>query len=161
MTTTQSETLADPLASEIIDAHNRAANLVENARDRIKDAIDSTFACAALVDAARAEWGTGFKSRWRDEVGLPDAEASRYLSIHHAASRRIDKRQLFLIGIIDPADDEPEHHQRTPDPFAWCRWVPKVREALGDEQIARMSQDQREVARKTLEPLVELYEKLA
>ena len=150
----------DALASEIQRAHNEAQIEVGQARDKVEQAIDASIRCAALVDAARSEWGGSFDEVWRDKVGLSPLEAKRYISLHSTALRCLDKRQLLLTGIIEQHEQEQQHEQRPADPFAWCKWIPRVRDALTDEEIGRMTDDQRAVAKVTLKPLVERYEKL-
>ena len=150
-----------PLAAEIIDAHDLSQSLVQDAREHIDKAVDESLRCAALVDAAKGQWGSAFKHRWREEVRLDPDQARRYLTLHKAKGRRIDKAQLLLLGIVEKPEDEQQHERRTPDPFAWAKHVAKARQTLTPDQIGRMNSDQREVARNTLKPIVELYNSLA
>ena len=148
------------LAEEINAQHEAASGLVEGAKLAIEDATAASLRCAALVDVARSEWGRRFPDIWRDLVGLSPLEAKRYISLHSTAQRCLDKRQLLLAGIIEPGERDDQEAQPPPDPFAWCRWVPRIVDALPDEVIARMTYDQRAVACKTLEPAHKLWLKL-
>ena len=148
------------LADEIRAAHERASGQVNGAKVAIEDAINASLNCAALVETARAEWGGMFPDLWRELVGLSPLDAKRYISLHSTAQRCLDKRQLILTGIIEQPE-QGEQEQRPPaDPFAWCRWVPKIKDSFTKEQVERMTSDQKAVARRTLAPLVEIYEEL-
>lgn len=154
--TTQQKNLADLIAEK----HAAAGGKVDGARVAIEDAIQASLQCAALVETARSEWGRKFPDIWRDVVGLSPLDAKRYISLHSTAKRCLDKRQLLLCGIIEQGEQGEQQERPPADPFAWCRWVPKIKDSFSSEKIGRMSYDQRAVARKTLEPLVEIYNAL-
>jgi hypothetical protein len=160
MMTMNETTVISPLAAEILDLHRGAVAKVESAKGGISEAIEASRHCAALVDTARAEWGSQFKAIWRDQIQLPDETASRYLTLHKNSGRRIDKAQLLLLGIVEGSDDPPAHYARPTDPFAWSKHVAKIREGLNADSIEAMTPEQIEVTRATLKPLVELYQKL-
>ena len=113
-----------------------------------------------MVDAARSEWGGKFPDIWRELVGLTPLDARLYISLHSTAHRCPDKRQLVLAGIIEQPEQEDQESRPPADPFAWCRWVPRIVEAMPDEVIERMTFDQKAVAAKTLEPAHKLWLKL-
>ena len=148
------------LAEEIKTTHAAASGLVDGAKQAIEDAITASLRCAAMVDAARSEWGGKFPDIWRELVGLAPLDARRYISLHSTAQRCLDKRQLVLAGIIEQPEQEDQESRPPADPFAWCRWVPRIVEAMPDEVIERMTFDQKAVAAKTLEPAHKLWLKL-
>jgi hypothetical protein len=150
---------AKALADEILEAHANASTRVTKAKDDIARAVMASVGCAALVAAARDEWGREFPDTWRKLVGLPDDEARRYLQLNRTA-HRIDKRQLLLLGIIDPPEDQPEPQQREPDPFAFCRLVPRITSSLTPELIRNMDDVQRAAVKRTLAPIVEIYNQI-
>jgi len=148
------------VAKEIVTAHELACALVKRGKEAIGDAIDAAMKCAALVEAARCKYKSRFPDIWRELIGLSPMEQKRYISLHAMRDRPMDKRQLCLSGIVDTPEQEEQTQRPPPDPFAWCRWVPKIVEALPDEAIERMTYDQRAVACKTLEPAHNLWLKL-
>lgn len=154
--------LTTTLADDILAAHHAAEEKVAAAKDNVEDAIRAKVECAAIVEAARSEMGNAaFWDFWREKVKLAKEEAQRYIGLHHAAKHRlIDKAQLRLIGIIDSPDQQEPQQRRTPDPFAWCKLVPKIRTQIDDDWLQHADPVQRATAKKTLEPLVELYNRL-
>ena len=152
------------LAGEIIDRHKDAQDAVHLACGNIDKAKLASVNCAILVETAKAKHGRGFKRWWGDEVGLPDSEAGKYLTIYKYKDRNIDKAQMHLIGFVEPLEHGERDHVRSKEPFAWTRYVSSARDALNSIDFKTLTNDQRQASRLTVvtlrDELTELIDRL-
>ena len=152
------------LAGEIIDRHLDAQEAVELACWNIDKAKDAAVNCAILVETAKAKHGRGFKRWWSNEVGLPEGEAGKYLTIYKYKDRNIDKAQMHLIGFVEPLEHGERDHVRSKEPFAWTRYVSSARDALNSIDFKTLTNDQRQASRLTVvtlrDELTELIDRL-
>ena len=152
------------LAGEIIDRHLDAQEAVLLACGNIDKAKLAAVNCAILVETAKAKHGRGFKRWWSNEVGLPDGEAGKYLTIYKYKDRNIDKAQMHLIGFVEPAEHGERDHVRSKEPFACSRYISRARDALSSMDFQTLTNDQRQVLRLTVvkltDELTELIDRL-
>ena len=152
------------LAGEIIDRHKDAQDAVELACWNIDKAKVAAVNCAILVETAKAKHGRGFKRWWSSEVGLPEGEAGKYLTIYKYKDRNIDKAQMHLIGFVEPLEHGERDHVRSKEPFACSRYISRARDALSSMDFQTLTNDQRQVLRLTVvkltDELTELIDRL-
>jgi len=154
--------LSDELADQIRDRHEQANRKGAATLDSIKEAISDRVGVAYLVESAKAKHRGNFREWWR-ENGLPIEWAARYLKLSKTAKRAAiaDKDQLRLIGLLPSATD---HHEgqasRAVNPLEWVKWAGKLSTTLTSDRVKQMDSVQRQVALRTLEPVMALYKAL-
>jgi len=148
------------LTMSVQAAYSNAKDKVADARRGIDEAVDAIAACGALLESAKSTMPGRFHEWLTVQAQIHPEDAKKILSVYHDRDRQVNKRTLQQAGILELANDTEPQKARTQDPFAWCRWVAKVKKALPDDMVDLMNAEQREVARETLRPMVELYNKL-
>lgn len=152
-----------PLAAEILDHHEEVQKSAEEARQKVERTLDKARACGALVDAARAQWGSRFAERWRVEVGLPEEDRRRYLTLFKARERPLNKDQLLLSGILPPQECSG-HEARADDEGAWRKSLGKSGDILEkwftSERIESMDPINKGAARMRLSKFISQLETL-
>lgn len=159
MNTTETTPIS-PLAAEIIDRHKAAQEAVQEAKGRIDGALQASIECAEFVETAKAEWKGSFSRRWRDEVGLDVDVAKKYRTLHASKGRKVDKAQLLLLGVVERPTEQKEQFKRPKDPFGWAKYVAKAREEIDEDEIAKLTPEQKAVARDTVKPLLNQMQKI-
>jgi len=136
-------------------AYNEAKSKVEAARQGNEDAIDAISACGALLESAKSSMRGRFTEWLTMQAQIHPDEAKKIMSVYHDRERQINKRTLQNAGILELATNLPPHKERPHNPFGWCRWVPKITAAISKDEVDRMNESQRAVARSTMRPLVD------
>jgi hypothetical protein len=160
---------ADVMAGEVARLHE----LAEQRQGSVLNEAQSLFAirrqCASIVEAAHANMGGARFLGWWNSHGLPVGWASRYLRISRTSDRKAiaDKGQLRLMGVI-PDVEIGEHEEfyrqscrSTSNPLGWMNPFVKFKARFTDEVIDSFDDVQREIARREIEPLVKIYNKLS
>ena len=162
------ETTAQAMADEIHRLHELAELAQCSAVHGLSSLVSFRRQCASIVEAAHASMGGARFMAWWNDQGLPIGWGGRYLTIARTNERNAigDKNQLKLMGFmpsVEIGDHEDDYRQssRCPtNPLSWMSPFVKFKARFTDELISGFDEVQREIARREIKPLVELYNKL-
>lgn len=154
------------LASEIRRRFDGLQERVQEIRDDVVTACSEFITIGQIARIAYDRFkgptrGADFK-RWWDDQRLPVGQSEKLLRadrINFAReSPRIDKDQLRCVGILDGPEDHNEgQSRREQDDLAWIKLAGRIRTLVTPEQVQRMGEAERKVAKDQLKPLYELY----
>lgn len=164
MQDTDTETqVIDPLAASIMDAHQVANDIAQDARGAVERTIAARVHAAALVDAATARHGSGLKEWWLSNLPALDWAIQRqYMTIHRTRDRPApDKRQLQLVGILDASTRTEQHTAHAENPLAWFSLVARLNTAMLDADAASIPNGARMAMRRPLAQLRDTIDKFA
>ncbi len=157
------------MAQEVMRLHD----LAERQQGSVLNEAQGLFAirrqCASIVEAAHANMGGARFLAWWNDHNLPVGWGERYLRISRTSDRKAiaDKGQLRLMGVI-PDVEIGEHEEAyrqscraSTNPLGWMSPFVKFKARFTNEVIESFDEVQCEIARREIEPLVQLYNKLA
>ena len=158
------------LAEEIDRTHRQAQNLANEAKDHAQAAIEAGVECGNYIrDAKRVHRGK-YIAWIRDNV--PDVtqdQVKAYLTLAKMWDERechaIDGHQMHLLGIVPTATRTPgTETAHKVDASKWVTYIGKIKAQLDTVSEARpideWTEEERDVTRAHLEPIVDFYRKL-
>jgi hypothetical protein len=159
------KTYDEDIKQAIFHQHNKALKSAEKASGSITEAVTDRRATGALIDKAKQSHPQDIRKFLMD--GMSPMEISNSLSAHRTGLIRpdaLDKAQLVFSGILKHQaieyNKEPIKKPRPTMFRAITKAVNLVKTAAKDHDCAHWTEDEREVTKRALLPLVELYKEL-
>jgi hypothetical protein len=160
--------LTTALAAQIQSAHNNAQQAAGSAQQRINEAIGHAAECGLLLMEAEGMTRGQFLAWMRDNVpSIAPDQIKRYVSVAkaHQSGVALNHRQLLLAGIVEAR--EIEWQARNGNDNKAGRWVRATstiyswwRDETKTRPVSQWSAEERDAARITLKPVVEIYQEL-
>ena len=159
------KTYDEDIRQAIFHQHNKALAATSNASEGIDEAFAEHRTTGALIDKAKQSHPQDLFKFLQD--GMSPLEIKSALSMHRIGKIRPDARdkaQLVFSGILkhEALEYNQEHVTKSkPTMFrAITKAVNLVKTAAKDHDCGQWSEEEREVTKRALEPLVELYREL-